>query len=712
MFTKDEKDGFFEAVESLKKYRRADIIDDDGRSLLQELYTDLLPNEHILNKVLKDNTTFLIGRKGTGKSTIFLRLEQEINKKSQYLSCYLDVKTIFESSQTEYTEISYLKEYFPEGLLKKYLIERTFLQHVLKSMKEEISKKTSNLFDRFTDLFGNNKRETVRENLSELELNINNNEILRKIEIPILQQEGFKRETIKEKQKESGFDINNPNIKLNLGNNNLGLKLNSNFGLTAKKNTKESNDITANFSKVFLQVFQIKEIILKIKEILKLLNIRHLIVMLDDFSEIEEDSIKTFVDVILAPLNNWSEEFIKFKIAAYPHRVYYGKIDPGKIDKIDLDFYNLYSEFNRDEMEENAYNFTNRILSKRLKYYTNSRPEKYFEVSNQGIDEYYKLLFQVSMNVPRILGYILSYCYQRKIIFEKQITKSDIEQASQSYYEEKMESFFDTTTYSLISIGEKISILQLKELLEEFCEKLSGIKKRIQTKNLKGTIYLPNYPYSSHFHFDPRFEKFLKTLELNFFISKYNELSDKDGKPVSIYSIYYGLVKKLNLFWGKPEGTKYRKYFIERPFNFTRIIHSFLQRSKRIYCINPACNKQFPIEQLSFLEFNKMKCNECGNDVTIESISDEIKSKLETIGNNRLLPIEEITILKELDHIDKFAFARDIAEELDLSKYLIAFRAKKLAINYNYIQRMKEKEGEPYKYRITEEGKNYFNDFI
>ena len=94
-------------------------------------------------------------------------------------------------------------------------------------------------------------------------------------------------------------------------------------------------------------MFQIKDIISGIKETLSILKIRHLYILLDDFSEIDDDSIITFVDVILAPLNNWSEEFIKFKVAAYPNRIYYGKIDPGKIDTIKLDFYNLYSEFDR-----------------------------------------------------------------------------------------------------------------------------------------------------------------------------------------------------------------------------------------------------------------------------------------------------------------------------------------------------------------------------
>jgi hypothetical protein len=46
-----------------------------------------------------------------------------------------------------------------------------------------------------------------------------------------------------------------------------------------------------------------------------------------------------FVDVVLSPLNNPSNEAIKLKVAAYPGRVYYGKIDPGKADTISRFFY-------------------------------------------------------------------------------------------------------------------------------------------------------------------------------------------------------------------------------------------------------------------------------------------------------------------------------------------------------------------------------------
>ena len=517
-YNQKQSNGFFEAVESLKKYRRADLIDEKGRNLLKELYTDLLPNDYILKKSLKENTTFLIGRKGTGKSTIFLRLEQELRDKKGYLPCYLDVKTIYESSQTKLSRISEVERLLPADIVEKYLIERSFIQTVLSTIINEVTKKFDSKVDKLLELFGVTQVEAVKEKLAELKNNIEDNKYLEKIEIPILQTINTAKKESEEKSKERNISLKGFGADGGIEKDGIKAGAKTDSGLEWKNNEKKSSEAEDNFSTVFLKVFQIKEIITGIKETLSLLKIRHLYILLDDFSEIDDNSIVTFVDVILAPLNNWSEEFIKFKVAAYPNRIYYGKIDPGKIDTINLDFYNLYSEFDRDKMESNAIGFTKKILEKRINNFVGDDIELFFDTSKNSMEDYYEILFNSSMNVPRILGYILSYCYQSRIIYNNRITKSDIESASQKYYDEKIYSFFQTTTHSLISLDEKVSVLQLKNLLNSFVEKSKDIKRRITVKDLKGSIYLTNEPFSSHFHFDPRFEEFLKTLELNFFI--------------------------------------------------------------------------------------------------------------------------------------------------------------------------------------------------
>ncbi|EKF9292077.1 hypothetical protein O1B74_003395, partial [Vibrio cholerae] len=138
MLTEKNRDEFYKAADSLKRFKRAEIKDEQERSLIETLYTDLLPENQVFKMILSDNTTFLVGRKGTGKSTIILRLESEYRKKDDYLPCYIDTKTVFESTKSEYQNLDYLKGRIPDEALGRYLIERSFIQSILKSIVKEL----------------------------------------------------------------------------------------------------------------------------------------------------------------------------------------------------------------------------------------------------------------------------------------------------------------------------------------------------------------------------------------------------------------------------------------------------------------------------------------------------------------------------------------------------------------------------------------------
>ncbi len=284
--------------------------------------------------------------------------------------------------------------------------------------------------------------------------------------------------------------------------------------------------------------------------------------------------------------------------------------------------------------------------------------------------------------------------------------KSDIELASQKYYDDKLLPFFHKTTFSLLSINEKIDILQLQGLLNKIVEKLTDVKKRISTGQLTGESYILSTPFSSHFNFSPALEKFLDTLELNHFISKYIEMSDKDGNLVSIYSINYGLAVKNNLLWGKPKGNKHRKYYIERPFNFNNVLKDFFAEVKSIHCTNIECNQKFNQEQIPLLEFSKYKCNLCNSTVVVETIADDIKAELQKINIEHLLPTSDINIIMELASQNRPLIAREIAEELDISSQSVGQKNKMLDLKKGLIKR--NKNSNPYSYELTETAKKMY----
>lgn len=100
-WSQSELEGFRAAAQSLKLYRRAELEDENQKSIIKDLYLDPLPADHVFHTVLRPNTTFLIGRKGTGKSTIFQRVQFELRHMNGYASAYVDIKTVFEASSTD-----------------------------------------------------------------------------------------------------------------------------------------------------------------------------------------------------------------------------------------------------------------------------------------------------------------------------------------------------------------------------------------------------------------------------------------------------------------------------------------------------------------------------------------------------------------------------------------------------------------------------------
>ena len=444
--------------------------------------------------------------------------------------------------------------------------------------------------------------------------------------------------------------------------------------------------------------------IILIKDILSKMQIKHLILLLDDVSEIDGDALKLFIDTIVSPLNNWSEEFIKFKIAFYPSRIHYGKIDPGKIDIINLDFYDLYSAFDIKKMETNAIGFTRRLLESRFEYYT-SGIGKYFDFK-VGTNEIYELFFKVSMNVPRIMGYVLSYLHQSVIIYDKKITRSDIENAAERYYDEKIDAFFKASTYCLLSIEEKRNIVQLKKIRDAVVNRSKEIKKQIVGGELSGRLYQKEHPYSSHFHVLKESDKYIDSLELNHFITKYEERANRDGKLTNIYCLNYGLAKKNNILWGKPKGNENRTYFIERPFDYTSLILEQIKEVKVIRCSSEACGRIFSEDDLVGLNFTGFKCPDCHGKVIVESkVDSEIVKDLEKAERLPLIEKAELNILIELYSQNRHVLAKDIAEEVDMNSHRVAKICKKLDEEKGLV--IRDTQANPYKYAITEQGKKY-----
>lgn len=651
-------EGFRKVCQSLKLARRAELIDPDSNDpLIDSLYVDPLPGNRVLHSALDPHTTFFIGRKGCGKSTIFQKLQSELQQKATSTSAYIDIKTVYESCQIDpalLVKLSAQEDALPPEVLERLLLQKSFLESLIAELRVQLRRKFSgSLWVKFKSLFG-----------SQSELDAQLEELVRSLEIPSF---------------ENVMALHRPKIKSGAQYANKeqisgGAKLNAVGGELTGGALSESTRSGSNgeeYSQIFLRSLNIKGFVLRLREFLERAGFKHLYVLIDDFSELPPESMKFVVDVLLAPLNNWSEELVKFKIAAYPGRIYYGDIDKTKIDEVYLDLYKLYGSSDVSTMEDSAIDFTRRLVEVRFEKFLKGGLHEVFAIEESEI---WRHLFYASMANPRVLGYVLHFCAELALIKGKKISISVIQDAAQKYYEEKVEEYFRLGKFLHDTFAERLSTYSLKELLEDV------VKRSKELRQHSSEIFssFSGNPYTSHFHLPTELEHLLQTLELNFFVTKYFEMSDRSGRKVSVFALNFGLCRKYSIRFGRPEGKReFRLYFVERVFDYSPIVLAFLNRNQEISC--DSCFEKFPIEKLDAIRMFKMKCPECGGRVAVVNLSKKYAADVSAISNELLLDKTELGILAVLNSEDDSMRPGEIAMELDCSHQLVGRRAKGLA---------------------------------
>jgi len=675
-WTIKQLEGFHEAAQSLKLYRRAELYNDTTRkSLIEDLYVDPLHHDHILQTMMKANTTFLIGRKGTGKSTIFQRAQHELRKQSTYTSAYIDIKTIYESSQTDpslLAKVDSTSGALSKESLEKLRLYKAFLRAVIREINAELKKRVAHhtMWERIKTFFSGSVDELF-ESLDTLLTDIDNSRFssITGLRTPTIHSKSDSSEVM---STEGGSNVS------------IGPTPGLNASLTAKGSVTLSLEQEQTYADILMLEFSIKDLLSRLKMLLNRMLIKHLYIFIDDFSELPQDAMKIIVDALLAPLNNWSEELIKFKVAAYPGMVYYGAIDKSKIDEIDLDLYRLYGTSNVNTMEEKAIDFTRRLVERRLYHYCKCDASTFIDSKNEDI---WRIFFYATMANPRNLGYILFYLYESHLIYNRPIGLRALQDAAQKYYEEKIEPYFKMNKFLHESFSERSSIYSLKELLEALVKRarvLRNYKSSVIMREIRGT------PPTSHFHVMSEFETLLSTLELNFFLTKYYEMSDRDGRKVSVFALNYGLCQKSAIIFGRPTGkTEYRVYYIERIFDCTPILENYLKVNQEIICDH--CQTIFSYSDLAALKRYRMKCPECSvGTCQVVNLSKKYEPILHAVDQALLLPRIDLDILQTLRVEKEPMFAGDIAEDLDCSHQLVGKRGKILA-DRGLVERTKNK---------------------
>jgi hypothetical protein len=659
-FTTEELDRFAEAIQSLKLYRRAELENAQGEDLIERLYVDPLPHDHVHKQLRQPNTTFLIGRKGTGKSTVFLRAQKSLLNDKDVVSTYVDIKTVFESAQVDPAAIASLAKVdgaLAEEALNRLLLMTSFLKAVIEGVRDDLRKQLeSSLKLRL--------KEALTGNYDVLSTRLD--AFVAALSSPtFVDVQAVRASAVRQKHTEGNSAT---------AGGAAGINPVTGPSLEVKAEVTDSLELETEsaYSEILLRTINLRDLIAGLKEVLEPLRIRHLFVFLDDFSELPSDAMKTVVDVLIAPLNNWSEELVKFKVAAYPGRIYYGALDKSKIDEVSLDLHSIYGQSTVADMEVKAVEFTKRLVERRLKHF-GLDPARYIDQRNP--DQVWMALFQASLGNPRTLGYILFFAYEAQLLYGRRVTVTGVRDAAKKYYEDKLEPYFAMGAFLHESFEERSTIFSLKELLETLVERARVLRSKDASsifKTIEG-----QHP-TSHFNFSPSFDSLMSTLELNFFVTKYYAMSNRDGHRVSIYALNYGLCEKYSIAFGRPTGTReQRLYFVERVFDYNTLFQDFIASNQEIRC--DACSQVFDSGDLEALKRFGMLCPNCRQGTCIvTNISKKYADVIRGVNIEQLLPSTELGILQTLNSESKPLFAGDIAGELDVSYQLVGKRAKRL----------------------------------
>jgi DNA-binding MarR family transcriptional regulator len=323
-------------------------------------------------------------------------------------------------------------------------------------------------------------------------------------------------------------------------------------------------------------------------------------------------------------------------------------------------------------MEVKGVDFTRRLVERRLEHFELNL-QRYLDP--RASSAVWMALFQASLGNPRTLGYILFFAYESQLLYGRPISVSGVRDAAKRYYEDKLEPYFAMGRFLHESFEEKSTIFSLKELLERIVSRARFLRSK-ETASIFRKIE-GQHP-TSHFNTSQAFDSILSTLELNFFVTKYYVMSNRDGHRVSVYALNYGLCEKYSIAFGRPRETReQRLYFVERVFDYNSLIQDYIASNQEIMCDN--CSEVFEPEDLDALKRFNMLCPACRTGTCrVTNISRKYEEVIRSVNADQLLPATELGILQTLNSESEPLFAGDIAGELDVSYQLIGKRAKRL----------------------------------
>ncbi len=502
---------------ALNSMLRTDYIPLDATDKLRLLADYYIDYFGYLGQVLGDNDQLIVGRRGTGKTTLLYRALVECMRswgdpessraKPRTLGIYIDLEKCQSLSQQTDSDF----EHF----------EHAFVSELCEALTAELSRswpafsETPNVFGKLFKSAEQKKASDVKKHLDRL-VSVLTSGVPRFVDKsgPVKQRKATKQKVSTHSGVKGTLSPVNPSISADIG----------------EDDSYETEDEVRSSSNVSYRL-TISDILKILGDLRKAAGIPCVLLFVDEFSALSDELQGKFSTLLKKILGNHSGVFVKLGAITDNYRLGSSIILQRDLFKLSLDldaFVELSGSLGAAMTELEL--LTEKIVRERFKVYGGFSAEEVID----NPDDAWFALSRSAMGVPRTLGIVLKQAWYRSEAGDRpRIGRRDIDAGIR----------YASKTYLDQMLGSSIDGLGIPAYIPEIWDSLLGRALRERGKS-KGP--------SSHFMVLPRNELRLKYLNMFFLIHLLTEgrTTKKEKESRSLYAFDYGICLENNLRWG------------------------------------------------------------------------------------------------------------------------------------------------------------------
>ena len=493
---------------------RSDYIplkDTDKLLRLADYYVDYLG---FLRDVVSESDHLIVGRRGTGKTTLLYRgLIETINSwsgedsvaKNRTLGIYLDLSKCHSIEDTASKEFSEF--------------EHVFAVELLESIKAELNRTWPKLKTKpglFSKIFTPKDVEAQNDTKKAI------------AELAKVLAEGVLRAESKSGPQKQTIAV----LKKSTYEESLDLKAKAlpEAGASTRRESSDSQEHSVENTKNLHYRLNIADILRALSAIRESAGISHIVIFVDEFSSLDSDLQRRFSTLLRKILGNHAGVFVKLSAITDNYALGSSIILQRDLFELNLDL-DSYVERNGTlgAAMKGLSNLTRNLMSERINSYA---PD--IEIDNLFEDLEYTVaeISKAAMGVPRTAGIILKQALSRNLSeASSNIRKSDVDYGIKYASKAYLNQFVGACGVGIPSY--------YKDIWDSLLDK--AILERSKTDSS-----------SSHFMVLPRNEVKLKYFNM-FFISHLltqGRTTKKDKASRSLYCFDYGVCIENNMLWG------------------------------------------------------------------------------------------------------------------------------------------------------------------